>query len=86
MTMKLKPLGPNRTEVVLGENIVFFSYEQPVAAYVMGRYYRTKRKWSTTTSKHINDWLDGAQAEVKPQEWFDNLAAVAHIAQDGGGK
>lgn len=84
--MKVKPVGPNQTEVLLGANVVFFSYQEPVGAYIMDRYYRTKKKWSTTTSKHINKWLDGHQAEVKPQEWFDSLATVAHIAQEGRGE
>lgn len=70
--MKLKSLGANQTEVDFNGNLVLFSYETPVAAYVDGAFYRTEEKYSVTTSRHINKWLDGAKAETKPQSWFDS--------------
>lgn len=72
--MKLNALGPNQTEVMLNGNTIFFSYNTPVAAHWEGRHYRTEESWSRTTSKHINRWLVGANAETKPQEWFDSIA------------
>lgn len=81
--MKLKPIAPNQTEISIGDDAIFFSYAEPVAACIAGRYYRTKKKWSTTTSKHINDWLDGTAAEVRSQEWFDQLIPAMRVnAQD----
>jgi len=59
--MKLTPIAANQTELSLNNGTqVFFSYETPVAAYcpVQG-YIRTAKKWSTTTSRHINKWLKG---------------------------
>ena len=59
--MKLTPIAANQTELSLNNGTqVFFSYKTPVAAYcpVQG-YIKTAKKWSTTTSRHINKWLKG---------------------------
>lgn len=72
--MQLNPLGPNMTEVSFGRFRVLFSYKTPVAAYVNGRgYVRTSKRWSNTTSRHINKWLDGAEADSVEQKFLDNL-------------
>lgn len=72
--MKLKVLGTNKTELSISTNtVVFFSYNQPVAAQVDGKLYRTSKHWSNTTSRHINEWLGGYKATSMPQEFFDNL-------------
>jgi len=70
----ITPLGPNQT-VVIKDNgdQIFFSYKTPVAAHIGGKRYRTEKQWSVTTSKHINNYLSSAQAETKPQEFFDKL-------------
>lgn len=74
--MKLNTIGTNQNEVTLGNgSVIFFSYNTPVAAIVEGSAYRTEKKWSVTTSRHINQWLDGRPAETKPQAWFDTLSA-----------
>lgn len=70
----LQNLGSNKVQITKADGtIVFYSYNTPVAALVNGEYYRTARKYSVTTSKHINQWLDGVKAEEKPQEFFDAL-------------
>lgn len=71
--MSINPVGSNQTELSTESATVLFSYKTPVAANVGGKFYRTEKRWSVTTSKHINQWLDGAAAETKPQEYFDNL-------------
>lgn len=72
--MRLKVLGQNKTEVKINGNIsVLFSYNTPVAAHVNGAFYRTDKSWSRTTSKHINAWLAGSKAELRPQAYFDEL-------------
>lgn len=74
--MKLNPIGSNQTEVEIRDTArVLFSYRTPVAAWIDGKAYRTEYKHSKTTSRHINQWLDGAPAEEKPQAWFDALTA-----------
>ena len=70
----LKNLGSNKVEITKADGtIVFYSYNTPVAARVNGEYLRTSRRFSVTTSKHINQWLDGIKAEEKEQAFFDAL-------------
>lgn len=55
--MKLRNLGANQTEVTVGDKTVLFSYNTPVA-YSDGTWtYVTSKKWSVTTSRHINKWI-----------------------------
>jgi len=71
--MKLKPIASNQTELTVGEHTVLFSYETPVAAWTPDGAIRTSKKWSVTTSRHINQWLRGAQAREVDQSVLDNL-------------
>lgn len=73
--MKLNNLGSNQTEIVKGNGlVVLYSYNTPVAALLpSGRYVRTSTKYSNTTSKHINKWLAGINAEEVDQSFIDNL-------------
>lgn len=76
--MRIQSLSANQTVVELSSGCqVFFSYETPVAAKFDGVSYKTDRKYSTTTTRHVNAWLgnDNTNAVVKPQSWFDNLAS-----------
>lgn len=76
--MNLKPLAANKTELALKDGtMILFSYETPVAAVIEdadgeSRVYRTEKKWSRTTTRHINSWFDRYHG-TKPQEFFDNL-------------
>lgn len=60
MSILLKSIGTNQTEIQMTGKFLFFSYETLVAALVDGTYYRadpkTVNKWSKTTSKHVNSW------------------------------
>jgi hypothetical protein len=71
--MKVKSIGKNQTEIHINDKIIFISYETPVAACIDGQFFVTEKKWSTTTSKHINTWINGRNAEIRPQAIFDNL-------------
>jgi hypothetical protein len=79
--MKLKQLGSNQTELVLNDGTqVLFSYETPVACLKDAVLFRTDKKWSQTTSRHINKWTaskeylaDWIQSTHKPQSFFDAL-------------
>lgn len=68
--MRLRKLGTNRTQLTLDNGTeVLFSYETPVAAYIHKRgYVRTSTKYSQTTTRHINVWLGGVNAETVEQE------------------
>lgn len=61
--------------------IVLFSYSTPVACFDKHTYSfsRTAKRWSMTTTRHINKWLDGASAVEKPQDYFDNLLSVESV-------
>ena len=72
--MKLKNIGSNQTELDLGFVQVFFSYETPVAARLTdGTLVRTDERYSVTTTKHINKWLNGCDALTVSQYRIDCL-------------
>ena len=77
--MNLTPLAANMNEVSTDKMTVLFSYKTPVAVMIdegLGFvFYRTAKRWSNTTSRHINKWLGiyGKVASEKPQEYFDAL-------------
>lgn len=76
--MNLKQVGSNMTELKLAHGLtVLFSYSTPVACvWTNGdtyQYFKTEKKWSATTTRHINKWVSGNGAWYKPQEYFDNL-------------
>jgi hypothetical protein len=58
--LKLKPIASNMNLIDTPDYIVLFSYSTPVACYNKHTldYSRTSKKWSMTTSRHINKWLD----------------------------
>ena len=60
---------------------VLFSYETPVAAR-LGRHgnVKTKTKWSRTTSKHINLWLEGEEVREVEQDVLDSMPKILAIA------
>lgn len=67
-------LGANVNMLNLSESAVLFSYSTPVAAFISGRgWVRTSTKYSKTTTKHINQWLDGVSAQEVPQSEIDAL-------------
>jgi len=72
---KISPVGSNMTVLHGKKYDVLFSYETPVAAKDIktGEVFKTSKKWSATTSKHISKWLAGEKASEKPQEFFDDL-------------
>ena len=75
--MKIKQIASNMTELEIPGATVLFSYSTPVACRTSScDYYRTEYKWSQTTTRHINKWLDGVVAETKPQEFFNNLVGA----------
>lgn len=75
MPLSVKPVASNMTLVDTDSYIVLFSYSTPVASFDKSKYqfYKTNKKWSKTTTRHINKWIDGVQAIEQPQTYFDNL-------------
>ena len=95
--MKLKNIGSNMTEVTYTnegpfsrkqETTVLFSYSTPVAAHSEQSmsFYKTTKKWSPTTTRHINKWLQAQGGPevvlVADQSWFDTLVEVnGHVGR-----
>ena len=73
--MKIKQIASNMTELHTDDHVILFSYETPVAALRKAdhEYLRTDLFWSVTTSRHINKWLQGVEAQTVSQ---DELYAV----------
>lgn len=67
--IKLIQLASNMTCLQKDGNEILFSYQTPVAVYDFKRseYLRTETKYSQTTSRHINKWLQGVNAISVPQ-------------------
>ena len=71
--MNLRSIAKNQTEIIGNNKTIFFSYNTPVAACIENEYFITEKKFSGTTTRHINNWLDGISAGLKPQNFFDGL-------------
>ena len=76
--MKVIPIGSNMTELTLENGIrVLFSYSTPVACELKDGFYKTNKKWSQTTSRHINKWLNGSPATEAVQGFFEDITSGA---------
>ena len=76
--MKLNQIAANQTELDMGFAQVFFSYNTPVAARLTdGSLVRTAERYSVTTTKHINKWLQGCDALTVSQDRIDCLLTSA---------
>lgn len=74
--MNLKRIGKTSAQVLTDSNgnQILISYSTIVAAKIENKYYRTSKKWSVTTSRQINKWLEGIRVESRDQSFFDALA------------
>ena len=80
--MQIENFGSNQVVVWANNATVFYSYNTPVAAFILGRnqppeydnkgraknYVKTAKFWSVTTSKHINSWLRSKGIDPKDVE------------------
>lgn len=73
-SLTLHVWGPNQTQVTTKTGLViFFSYSTPVAGTDKDGYFRTGTKYSPTTTRHINNFLDGNPARTVTQDWIEDL-------------
>ena len=71
--MNLNPIRQNMTELAInGVGTILFSYRTPVAARTPDGCFKTEKRWSNTTSRHIAEW-GAKEFPTKPQEYFDSL-------------
>jgi len=67
--MKIKNLGSNMTEVIFdNDDHILISYDTPVAGRINYEMVRTSKKWSTTTSRHINKYFQNEWGIVPSEE------------------
>ena len=77
--MRLNPMASNQNEIELDNKVILFSYQTPVAYWESGKgAFKTEKKWSNTTSKHINQWLkekhyNPAEVPTVSQNVLDDL-------------
>ena len=74
--MELQSIAANRTLLIFNNGIteILFSYETPVAGYSnkLG-YVKTNQWYSSTTTRHINKYLDDNFALNVEQDTINNL-------------
>ena len=73
--MKLQSFAINRTLLSFADGTeVFFSYSTPVAGYKPNiGYVKTNQWYSSTTTRHINKYLDDNFALNVEQDTINNL-------------
>ena len=73
--MKLHSFATNRTLLTFADGTeVFFSYSTPVAGYKPNIGYVKPNRWySSTTTRHINKYLDDNFALNVEQDAINNL-------------
>ena len=74
--MKLTPIAANRNLISYNDGTeVFFSYSTPVAGYSteLG-YVKTEQWYSSTTTRHINKYLDNVNATTVSQQTINELS------------
>jgi predicted RNA-binding Zn-ribbon protein involved in translation (DUF1610 family) len=83
---QLATLGANKTALIFDNLTVYFSYATPVAVYKPreGTIFVTAKKWSPTTSKHINQFIADSEAENTervPQADLDKMVDTMSIRE-----
>jgi len=87
--MKISNVGSNMTKVDFnnGDNILI-SYDTPVAGRVGDDFVVTEKKYSSTTTKHINKYFQNEYGiiiknfphkKVSPQKLQDRLEGIIHV-------
>lgn len=77
--MQLKQIQANMTELTLSNgDRVLFSYQTPVACFTSDEFIQVNKKYSITTTKHINKWfkLSGwklATVRFESPDFFNTL-------------
>jgi len=76
--MKLRQVKSNVTELTIGDTVIMFSYQTPVAGYDDHGAFRTDRKYSVTTSRQINQYLGGKEVgRTVSQDYINSLVEAA---------
>ena len=77
----LKNLGQNKVEInYLSGLSLLFSYNTLVSVFTNGRYIKTSKNWSRTTSRHVNSWiLPNFKVEEMSQDELVNTFLIGFV-------
>lgn len=71
--LRLKLIAPNQNVLILNNGTeIFFSYETAVVVRTDSEILVTSKKFSVTTSKHINQFLNGFGHRKVSQEEIES--------------
>ena len=72
--MHINLIKPNMTVInfEIEDVAVLYSYHTPVAYHDKDGIKITDKKYSNTTTKHINEFIDGRPSKVTTQKDIDN--------------
>jgi hypothetical protein len=75
--MEIKKQGPSATIAAFANGSeILFSYATPVAGFIPGLgYFRTRERFSNTTSRHCTKYLGATRATLLDQAAIVELAA-----------
>lgn len=72
--LKLRQVGSNQNVLILNDGTeILFSYETPVVVRTDSEILVTEQKFSSTTSKHINSFVNGFHSRKVPQSQIENF-------------
>ncbi|NCC71480.1 hypothetical protein EOM09_07950 [bacterium] len=73
--MKLNTIAKDMTEIIFSDNSkLFYSYNTPVVFIsAENKAYKTNKRYSSTTTRHISKYLEGKMAELKEQNFFNSI-------------
>lgn len=80
MNIKLKKIAPDCHMVVIGELLLYFSYETIVGFYDPdeGKSILSENIWSNTTGKHLNNFADKS-CRIPHEEFTEKLEKVLGV-------
>ena len=79
--MELKSISNNETEITTEKGTrILFSYETPVAVINSQGCFTTEKKYSNTTTQHINKWFGDLPYIFVPESVINLLTENHHIA------
>ncbi len=71
--IKVNSVRKNYNIITHRANQILYYYQTPVAVITSnGHIYKTKQKYSVTTSRHINKFLEGLESEEVNQNFIDS--------------
>ena len=78
--MKLIPYGSNQNLIEINKDTeIFYSYKTAVAGKIKGKYYRTNRWYSQTTTRHINNYLGKLKYHECEPSFFESITDTNYI-------